>query len=201
MTHPNAKPALRARARELRRQGLTYTEIQAELNCSKGSISLWVSDLPRPATAYSEVGALTPRELMAAGTALYWAEGTKDKPYARREDVLFVNSDPGVIRVFLSWLRLLEVAPERLRYRLMIHETADTEGVKRYWADFVGVSPDAFQRTTIKKHNPRTVRKNTGEDYRGCLVIRVLKGAELYRRIDGWWAGIVAAAEEGSGKV
>ncbi|MFJ4772569.1 hypothetical protein ACIP88_26270 [Streptomyces uncialis] len=233
MTHPNAKPALRARARELRRQGLTYDEIQSELNCSKSSISLWVSDLPRPvrrtpseqaklasrkrwdqelavrdierqrtkATAYSEVGALTPRELMAAGTALYWAEGTKDKPYARREDVLFVNSDPGVIRVFLSWLQLLEVDPERLRYRLMIHETADTEEAKRYWADFVGVNPDAFQKTTIKKHNPRTVRKNTGEDYRGCLVIRVLKGAELYRRIDGWWSGIVAAAEEGSGKV
>lgn len=45
---PNAKDDLRDRARELRQQGMTYDQIQAELGCSKSSISLWVRDLPRP---------------------------------------------------------------------------------------------------------------------------------------------------------
>ncbi len=36
------------RARELRLQGWTYDQIQVELGCSKGSISLWVRDLPKP---------------------------------------------------------------------------------------------------------------------------------------------------------
>ncbi|MEV8625904.1 hypothetical protein [Streptomyces sp. NPDC051079] len=159
---------------------------------------LAVRDAERRSTkraASLEIGPLTERELLLAGTALYWAEGAKDKTYARRENVQFVNSDPDVIRVYLAWLRLLRVEPERLAFRVMIHATADTEGAERYWADLVGVDPDSFQRTTTKKHNPKTIRKNTGSDYRGCLVIRVAQGAELYRRIEGWWCGIVGAVD------
>lgn len=145
------------------------------------------------AVAAAEIGTLTDRDLFLTGVALYWAEGSKDKPYARRENVLFVNSDPGVIRLYLAWLDLLDVKPERVAYRVMIHMTADVEGAKRYWADLVGVDVSTFQKTTIKKHNPKTVRKNVGENYRGCLVIRVSQCAELYRRIEGWWTGMVDA--------
>ncbi|MFH8453494.1 hypothetical protein ACH4CD_30130 [Streptomyces fungicidicus] len=147
--------------------------------------------------AAAEIGALTDRELFIAGVALYWAEGAKDKPYARRENVQFVNSDPGVIRLYLAWLDLLGVERDRLRYRVMIHVSADVEGAKSYWADLLGVDASLFQRTTLKKHNPKTVRKNVGDGYRGCLAISVLRGAELYRRIEGWWYGIVGAVRPG----
>lgn len=224
---PNAKDDLRQRARELRRQGWTYNEIQAELGCSKSSVSLWVRDLPHPEPrctpeeqrarmnaglarlraeqdqsrqettrqAAEEVGDLSDRDLFMAGVALYWAEGQKSKPYQRRESVIFVNSDPGVIHVFLAWLDLLDVARERLRFRVMIHETADVAAAEQYWADCVGVDVTALQSTTLKKHNPKTVRKNVGAEYHGCLVIRVLQGAELYCRIEGWWGRIVAQTQ------
>ncbi|MER7174328.1 hypothetical protein [Streptomyces mesophilus] len=223
---PNAKDDLRAKARELRLQGMTYDQIQVELGCSKSSISLWVRDLPKPErrdsseqaklaarkrwehelavrdverqatkdAARAEVAALSDRELFLTGVALYWAEGTKDKPYDRREKAIFVNSDPDVIAVYLAWLELLGVPPEHVQYRVMIHMTADVEAAKRYWADFVGVDVTRLEKTTIKKHNPKTVRKNVGEDYRGCLVISVRQSAELYRRIEGWWSGIAAEA-------
>ncbi|CAM5232859.1 hypothetical protein GCM10010345_24980 [Streptomyces canarius] len=128
------------------------------------------------------------------GVGLYWAEGGKDKPYDCRENVAFVNSDPGMIKVFLAWLDLLQVERERLRFTVMIHENADVGGAERYWADLVGADASRFNKTTLKKHNPKTVRKNTGDGYRGCLVIKVLQGADLYRRIEGWWCGIVGAA-------
>lgn len=48
-----------------------------------------------------------------------------------------------------------------------------------------------MSRATLKKHNPKTVRKNVGESYHGCLVVRVLQCAELYWRIEGWWSGLV----------
>ncbi|MEU5209459.1 hypothetical protein [Streptomyces sp. NPDC020742] len=224
---PNAKDDLRAKARELRRQAWTYDRIAAELGVSKSSVSLWVRDLPRPerspeslhrmrearwapyreardrqreevrARAASEIGALSDRELLLTGAALYWAEGAKRKPHDPREHVAFVNSDPGVIRTFLAWLRLLGVEPERIGYRVMIHATADAGAAERYWADLVGVDVATLQKTTLKKHNPKTNRKNTGEHYHGCLVIRVLQSAELYRRIEGWWYGIVWGATQG----
>ncbi|MFF4902067.1 hypothetical protein [Streptomyces sp. NPDC001068] len=223
---PNAKDDLRARARELRLQGWTYDRIEAELGCSKSSVSLWVRDLPKPerrdpgeqarlagrkrwehelavrdaerqetkAAARREIGELTDRELFMTGVALYWAEGTKDKPHARRERIAFVNSDPDVIRLFLAWLDLLGVERERVGYRVMIHESADVEAAENYWADLVEAARGAFGKTTLKRHNPKTVRKNVGDDYRGCLVLTVRQSAELYRRIEGWWYGIVGAA-------
>ncbi|WP_433455890.1 hypothetical protein ACQPXS_20985 [Streptomyces sp. CA-142005] len=142
------------------------------------------------------IGGLSARELFLAGVSLYWAEGSKDKPYDRRENVTFVNSDPGVIKVFLAWLDLLGVERERLRYTVMIHENADVAGAEQYWADLTGADRSAFNKTTLKKHNPKTVRKNTGDNYRGCLAIKVLKGADLYRRIEGSWYGIVEAVRE-----
>jgi hypothetical protein len=45
---PNAKDDLRAKARDLRLQGLDYEEIVARLDVSKSSVSMWVRDLPRP---------------------------------------------------------------------------------------------------------------------------------------------------------
>ncbi|MEU2059848.1 hypothetical protein [Streptomyces sp. NPDC013455] len=223
---PRAKDDLRERARELRLQGWTYDRIEAELGCSRSSVSLWVRDLPRPERRSPEgaaaiarkgweerlrlrdeerrrtkeeakqaVGDLSDRELFLVGVGLYWAEGGKDKPYDRRENVTFVNSDPGMIKVFLAWLSLLRVERDRLRFTVMIHENADVTSAERYWADLVGVDAGAFNKTILKRHNPRTVRKNTGDDYRGCLVIRVLKGADLYRRIEGSWYGIVLGAD------
>ncbi|MFE5187516.1 hypothetical protein [Streptomyces sp. NPDC056628] len=146
--------------------------------------------------ARQAVAALSARELFLVGVGLYWAEGTKDKPYDRREKVTFCNSDPGMIQVYLAWLDLLGVERERLRFHVLIHENADVAGAEEYWAGLVGADRSAFHKTTLKKHNPKTVRKNVGDSYRGCLVIKVLRGAELYRRIEGSWYGIVLAATQ-----
>lgn len=190
---PRAKDDVRAKARELRLQGMTYDQIQVELGCSKSSISLWVRDLPKPAprtreeasaiakrgwevilqrreqerrevkcAAQDKIGSLSQRELFLLGVGLYWAEGTKDKPHARRERVAFVNSDPGMIQVFLAWLALMDIAPTRLRFHVMIHESADVSSAERYWADLTGTDVSAFGKTTLKKHNPRTTAKTSG---------------------------------------
>ncbi|MFD7164240.1 hypothetical protein [Streptomyces violascens] len=224
---PNAKDDLRARARELRTEGMTYDQIQVELGCSKSSISLWVRDLPRPepryteeerralmnqglaqlraaqdeerqatkAAARDEIGKLSDRELFLVGVGLYWAEGAKDKTYRRREVLQFINSDPDMIKVYLNWLNLLGVSRDRLHFRVSIHESADVAEAERFWADLAEVDTSTFKRATLKKHNPRTKRKNTEEAYRGCLVIYVTKSADLYRRMEGAWYGIVLGAD------
>ncbi|CAM5544068.1 Resolvase OS=Streptomyces rimosus subsp. rimosus (strain ATCC / DSM 40260 / JCM 4667/ NRRL 2234) OX=1265868 GN=SRIM_016435 PE=4 SV=1 [Streptomyces rimosus subsp. rimosus] len=141
--------------------------------------------------AADEMAGLSDRELHVAGVSLYWSEGTKSKPHSPQERVTFTNSDPNMIRLFLAWLALVDVAPERLQFRVHIHESADVGRAEQYWADLVGVDVATFARTTLKKHNPKTVRKNVGESFHGCLVVRVRQSADLYRRIEGWWYGIV----------
>jgi transcriptional regulator with XRE-family HTH domain len=146
------------------------------------------------ATAKQAVGNLSDREVFLAGVVLYWAEGAKDKSYSRRERLQFINSDPDVISFFLHWLDVLGVERERLRFRVSIHESADVADAEEFWAGLVGVEPSVLQKATLKKHNPKTSRKNTSEAYRGCLIIYVLKSADLYRRMEGAWYGIVESA-------
>jgi transcriptional regulator with XRE-family HTH domain len=151
------------------------------------------------ARSAQEIDHLSDRELFLIGVGLYWAEGSKSKPYRRHEAVTFINSDPDMIRVYLAWLDLLGVAGDRRRFSVMIHESADVESAERYWADLVGRDVTEFGKTTSKRHNPKTVRKNVGSDYRGCLVVRVLQGADLYRRIEGWWSGVAAQCRPADG--
>ncbi len=99
-----------------------------------------------------------------------------------------------MIHLFLCWLRLLGIERDRLQFRVCIHESADVDAAERFWAHLVGVPTDSLQRTSLKKHNPRTIRKNVGLGYYGCLNVCVRRSTDLNLRIAGWFEGMVAAA-------
>jgi hypothetical protein len=223
-----AKDELRGRARDLRSQGWTYPEIAHELGVSKSSCSIWCRDLPPPARhprrrhtpdwepfrrrralrraevttrAKDEIGQLSKRELFLVGVALYWAEGTKSKPWGREDRVTFTNSDAAVIRTFEAWLDLLDVAPDDRVYDLYIHESGDATGARSFWARILGLNSESRIGVHLKRHNPKTVRKNIGAEYRGCLVIHIRQGANLYQRIEGWWSGLSTASQSTIGSM
>ncbi len=140
--------------------------------------------------AADEVGTLSDRELLLVGTALYWAEGAKDKPYARRESLVFINSDANVIRVHLGWLRLHGFTNDDCSFALSIHESADIEAATAFWEGVVGPG-GRWRKPSLKRHRPTTRRKNVGGDYHGCLVICARQSRLAYQRMEGTWHGIV----------
>lgn len=152
----------------------------------------------RVAAAGAEwVGSLTEREVELVAVVAYWCEGSKSKPWARSEFLTFINSDPDVIRVFLRWLRQLGIPDDNLRLALSIHETADVPASERWWSEVVGVPVERFSKATLKRHTPKTVRKNVGADYHGCLSIGVRQSRVLYQRLTGMWAAIAAQPASG----
>jgi hypothetical protein len=141
------------------------------------------------------VGTATPRDVLVAGAALYWAEGSKAKPWRpTARQVILTNSDVGVIYVFLRWLDLVGVAEDERTYRLHIHETAVPEEHEAWWASQLDLPLSSFHKPTLKRHKPHTVRRNVGPDYHGCLVVRVKRSAALYDRIEGMWLSLTATA-------
>ena len=64
-----------------------------------------------------------------------------------------------------------------------------------------GVPASDFLKPNLKRHNPTTVRYNTGDAYIGCLTIRVRRSVDLNRRIAGWWRGILAGATDPVGTI
>jgi hypothetical protein len=87
---------------------------------------------------------------------------------------------------FLRFLAVAGVERERIYCRVAIHEKADVAAAQRFWQEVTRLPDEQFQKPTLKRHNPRTLRKNTGDAYHGCLVIHVRKGLTLYRQIEGW---------------
>jgi hypothetical protein len=144
--------------------------------------------------AREQIGRLNGRELFVAGVVAYWAEGAKDKPWRNSQQVRFFNSDPRLILLFLKWLDLLEIPRDRLLFRLSIHEQANLAAAFRFWSDLVGIPADGIQKS-LKRHNPKPGRKNTGHSYHGCLTVKVRQSSELYRRIEGWFEGIICGLE------
>ncbi len=144
--------------------------------------------------AAAQVGELTDRDLFIAGVVAYWCEGTKNKPGRRRNDrVVFINSDPELIMLFIRFLDLVGVRRDALIYRVYIHESADVDAAQRYWLRLTDADPAEFRRPVLKRHRPATKRSNIGESYRGCLRIDVRCSTDLFRKIEGWARGILTA--------
>jgi transcriptional regulator with XRE-family HTH domain len=174
---------------------LTYEE--SRKRSAEGARRYWAAERPVReaarevviAEAAAEIGDLSDRELLIAGAIAYWCEGAKSKPGRRDDRVVFINSDPCLIRFFLCFLHAAGVERDRLTYRVHIHETADVAIAEQFWAEIAEVEVSQFKKPTLKRHNPKTLRKNIGDDYHGCLVIGVLRSAELYQQIAGWARG------------
>jgi hypothetical protein len=106
----------------------------------------------------------------------------------------FINSDPALIRFFLRFLDTAGVPRTILTYRVYIHQSADIAAAQIFWIKVTGASPEQFRRPTLKQHNPKTLRKNVGEDYHGCLRIDVSRSAALYLKIEGWAAAAMSSS-------
>jgi len=168
---------------------------------AEGVSAFWAEESPRREArrqavsdrAAAKIGSLTDREILIAGAMAYWCEGAKNKPYRRFDnDVSFINSDPKLILFFLRFLTAAGIARDRIYCRLSIHESADVAGAEKFWRQITGLPDDQFRRPTLKRHSPKTNRKNTGDDYYGCLIVRVRGGSELYRQIEGWASAVMA---------
>lgn len=171
---------------------LTYEECRRR--AAEGAQRYWEKERPVRearreeirAEAAAEIGELSERELLVAGAVAYWCEGSKIKPPKQAGRVSFVNSDPALIALFLRFLVSAGVSSEQLVFRVLIHEGAGLLAAQRYWQAVTGASPAQFRPPVLKHHKPKTVRKNTGAGYHGCLRIDVLRSGDLYHRIEGW---------------
>jgi predicted transcriptional regulator len=147
------------------------------------------------AAAAEQINTLSERETIIAGAVAYWCEGVKNKPYRRHDRVNFINSDPVMIKFFLRFLDVAGIPRDQVTFRVYVHESADVAAAQRFWLDVTRAHPAQFRSPTLKRHNPRTVRKNTGDDYHGCLRIDVRRSSGLYRQIEGWAAAAMASVD------
>lgn len=218
------KSNLRERVINLRKEGLSYSEILKKIPVAKSTLSLWLrsvglskkqeqrlterklASMARGAkrkreirlersleiekSAKNEVKKLIHDPLWLTGTILYWGEGSKEKPW-KSARVSLSNMDVDAHRLFLIWLKKFTgITSNNLSYELFIHEKSDINKAKKFWKKNLALSKNQI-RIYLKRHNPATKRKNTGESYNGVFKINVAKSIDLNRRIAGWIKGVI----------
>jgi transposase-like protein len=195
----------RKRAREMRRErGLAITEIARCLGVSKSSASLWVRDIQlteeqhealrgqnaaynrqrkgrEVATANrrtervraQEHGRLLARRAIPdhiAGCMLYWAEGAKD-----RNAVRFSNSDPDLVRFFVTFLRAhFDLADKDIRVtcNLFADHLERQQEIEQFWLDTLGLPEASLCKSVVNVYSKYSKKKRKNRlPYGTCRVV------------------------------
>ncbi|MDO8451456.1 MAG: hypothetical protein Q7S76_01160 [bacterium] len=87
---------------------------------------------------------------------LYWCEGAK---YPSSNAVAFVNSDVGLVKIFVLLFRHAFVIEEsKFRVYLQIHSNQDFKELKTYWSRQLTISEKQFMKPTVTNPNGRKHR-------------------------------------------
>lgn len=112
---------------------------------------------------------LNKRELFLAGLFLYWGEGTK----CRMDTVGMANSDPSVIKFFITWVtKSLKVPSENLRVQLHLYNDMNTNKELNYWSEELKIPLEQFTRPYIKASFSKRIN-HKGSFKHGTCKVRV----------------------------
>ncbi|MBU4332576.1 hypothetical protein KKD19_05285 [Patescibacteria group bacterium] len=89
------------------------------------------------------------RELKLAGIMLYWGEGSQ---WPGETAVDFANSNPGMIKIFLTFLRMIcGVADSKLRIYLYCYANQKPKKLMRYWSALTKISLQQFNKPYVRR--------------------------------------------------
>lgn len=132
---------------------------------------------------------LTRQEFLIAGTALYWAEGFKNRHEHR---LGFCNSDPEMVRFYIKWLKeILGIKNEEITLRLTLNESYKhkSDEVVDYWAKITKLPKEQFTKTFYQKTQWKKQYDNNN-NYHGVLRIHVKKSLNSLLLMKGWIEGL-----------
>jgi hypothetical protein len=199
------KTAERALARKMRRfEGRSIKEIAQLLTVAPSSVSLWVRDIElsneqqaalqarnglheRQRLANAAMSAKARIRRLAAqndgrrrarradtlylmGCTLYWAEGSRS-----RNKLVFTNSDPEMVRLFVTFLRrAFAVPPDRIRLtcNLFADHSERQREIEDFWLDVARLPRGSLCKSTVNHYSPYSKKKRTNKlPYGTCRVV------------------------------
>jgi hypothetical protein len=198
--------AKREEARRLRKQCLFLRDIATRLEVSLSTAALWTRGV-LTAEQRSELISLSQTRritkgcerrferwraeaielwqqwsnepLFTMGIGLYWGEGTKANQ--RNRSFSLSNSDPGLIRTWVAWLRkYASGAP--LRIAVSVPEDVNEEVAKGFWQDVTGIT----KACSYLNHTRRLRPPKKKLPYGTCVVVVGRGGSRMCIMMMEW---------------
>jgi transcriptional regulator with XRE-family HTH domain len=196
------KTVERLRARELRASGYSVKEIERALGVARSSVSRWVADVPlgeeerRALAERVKEGRLQAAERKAAraraerlkhqdagrrraregdasyvsGCMLYWAEGEKSL-----NRVGIVNSDPGLLSFFASFLRKhfgVKADAMSIYCNLFADHLERQWDIEQFWLDTLGLPQSSLRKSVVNTYSKYSAKKRVNKlPYGTCKLV------------------------------
>lgn len=200
---------------ELRKGGLSYTEIKKAIPVSKSTLSDWLKDIEltdsqkgrlNKLQAAAYIGA---KKIQAKSNAHHCQirEDAKKEATSLINNSLFVaglmlywaegdrrsgrlqfsNSDPEMIKLMMKWFReFCKVQEEKFRVVVFLHSLHTRTDCIEFWSKVTSLPLAQFSKPYIK---PTIFSNRKNKLYEGTCMIRVCD-KDLWTRILGWIDGI-----------
>jgi predicted transcriptional regulator len=111
---------------------------------------------------------LNKRELYLAGLFLYWGEGSKSR---MNSSLSISNTDPAVIKFFISWLtKSLFVPKKKIKILLHLYKDMDVKEEIKFWSDILKIPPQQFYKPYIKKSLLKSINHKGGFGHGTCNI-------------------------------
>lgn len=189
----------RRKVLELRKRGLSYSQIRKEIKVSKSALTIWLKDYPlRPEQIYALSHNDASREKYR-DTMIAKKEAELLKYYRSAQDTLFPlsnrelyfaglflywgegsksrnsclsisNTDPGVLQFTLLWMKeALHIPKEKISIMLHLYSDMNCNEMIEYWSNKLLIPKSQFANPYIKES------KRIDIDYKGyghgtCMV-------------------------------
>ncbi len=89
------------------------------------------------------------KELKVAGAMLYWGEGSQ---WRGEKIVDFANSNPGMVQVFLSFLRrIYQINESKLRAYLYCYSNQNVSQLLQFWSQVTKIPTSQFTKPYIRQ--------------------------------------------------
>jgi len=189
------------RAYKMRKQGKSYSEIKEVLGVSKGTLSLWLRDMPLTDAQMIAVRDKSPRRIESfRKTMEQKRERRLATAYARasvdigkltkrelfiaglflywgegaksmRGTTLIANTDPDIICFFLHWMISLGVNKKDIRVRLHLYSDMDPEREMCYWSSLLCIPRSQFRKPYIKTSTLSGLTYKNGFGHGTCNLL------------------------------
>lgn len=174
------RTADKEKAREMRAEGKSYSEIKSVLGVSKSTLSLWLRDMPLTSTQMSAVRDKNPRRIEKFRRTMEQKREVRlVKAYDKakidigklserelflaglflywgegaksmRGTTLIANTDPDIISFFLRWMMSLGIEKKNIKVKLHLYCDMDTEKEILYWSNLLDIPQSQFRKSYIK---------------------------------------------------
>lgn len=203
-----AKKILKEKVLQLRKKGMSYSEIKSIVDVSKSTLSLWLRDMPLSEEKIKKLRDNSLKRIERYKVTMCKKREEKIEKFYKDAKIkigkiskrdLFIggiflymgegskttkgttaltNTNPFILKLFIQWLYLCNVKKEKIKVQLHLYSDMNIEKQITYWSDELSLSKKQFRKPHIK------ITTKTSVSYKGqfgqgtCTIL--YENAELH---------------------